>query len=368
MKKIVFLLTAHAADDERVWYHQTRSLQNAGGQVFIMAPRSNAVTNECIHLYEADKYKRLGLMRYLANQLVDFQPDTIICDTPMALHAAQIYRRKNKAVCRILYDVTEWYPSKKNLNLLSGIEKAAKWLTLSVFNFWVNRHTDGFIFGEEDKARPFRRLFPGKSFVNTSYFPDLKYVELKDSRSLTQELRLFYSGLLTQEKGFPQVLKAAVWVARFNPSVKVRLKVLSSEQLPPQPAVPDNLKLEFSPYLPFEDFCQQLADHDLFFDLRSTDEENQRCLPIKLFYYMAAGRPVIYSDLKAISKGCPEIEDFGHLVNPFDTEAIVDIVNAYVKDENLYRKHCSTARQLAEQKYNWKAIESDFVRFILQNE
>ena len=107
---------------------------------------------------------------------------------------------------------------------------------------------------------------------------------------------------------------------------------------------------------------------DLFFDLRDRDAENQRCLSIKLFYYMAAGRPVIYSDLKAIVKGCPEIEQFGHLVNPFDTETIVDIVNGYIKDEDLYRKHCAVARQLAEHKYNWKAIEADFVRFILQDE
>ena len=365
---VAFVLTAHAADDERVWFHQMPSLQEAGCQVTVIAPGANESSDSHTVLYEADKYKRMELMRHLSTLLEDVQPDVVIGDTPMALRSALIYRRKSKRQCRILYDITEWYPSKKNLRWLSGIEKAAKWLALSVFNFLVNCHTDGFIFGEEDKARPFRRLFPRRPFVFTSYYPHLKYVKSEACHSLKEELRLFYSGNLTEEKGFPNVLKVAVWIARFNPDIPVVLNVLSPQELTQQPQLPSNLQLRISPYLPFEDFCRQAAENDIFLDLRSRDAENQRCLPIKLFYYMAMGRPVIYSDLKAISKGCPEIEQFGHLVNPFDTETIVDIVNAYIKDEDLYQKHCDAARQWAERKYNWKAIEADFVRFILQDE
>lgn len=362
--RIVFLLTTHAADDERVWFHQAKSLQEAGGQIFVVAPRTNGISAPNMLLYESEKYKRLELMRHLASLLSEVNPDVIIGDTPMALRSAQMYRCKTKQKCRILYDVTEWYPSKKNLHMLSGIEKAAKFVTLCLFNFWVNCHTDGFIFGESDKAKPFRRLFPGKSFVYTTYYPDLQYVNMLPPHLLSQELRLFYSGNLTEEKGFPNVMKAAVWIARFNPDVSVTLNVLSPEKLSQEPSLPANLKLHITPYQPFERFCGMAAENDVFLDLRSTDAENQKCLPIKLFYFMAMGRPVIYSELKAIPKGCPEIEQFGHLVNPYLTESIVDIVNAYIKNGELYQRHCMTARRLAEQKYNWQAIEADFVRFI----
>lgn len=368
MKKIVFLLTAHAADDERVWFHQARSLQNAGGQVFVVAPKSNSASAPNILFYESEKYKRVGLMRHLASVLTDLQPDVVIGDTPMALRSAQIYRRNNKTACRILYDVTEWYPSKKNLRWLSGVEKTVKFMAMLLFNCFVNCRTDGFVFGEKDKAVPFRRLFPRKSFVNTTYYPDLHYVKMFPPRELSHDLRLFYSGNLTEEKGFPNVLKAAVWIARFNPDVSVALNVFSPDTLDPEPSLPVNLKLNITPYQPFERFCQLAAENDIFFDLRGTDAENQRCLPIKLFYFMAMGRPVIYSDLKAIIKGCPEIGQFGHLVNPYNTEPIVDVVNAYIKNGGLYQKHCAMARQLAEEKYNWQAIETDFVRFILQDE
>lgn len=368
MKKIVFLLTAHAADDERVWFHQTKSLQNAGEQVYVIAPKTNAVSAPNILLYESAKYKRVGLMRYLASLLPDLQPDVVIGDTPMAVRAAQIYRRNSKSTCSILYDITEWYPSKKNLRWLSGVEKAFKFVAMSVFNWCVNGRTHGFIFGEEDKALPYKRLFPRKPFVITTYYPDLQYVDMLPPHELSHDLRLFYSGNLTEEKGFPNVLKAAVWIARFNPDVSVTLNVFSSETLSQEPSLPSNLRMNIAPYQPFEQFCKLAAENDVFFDLRSTDAENHKCLPIKLFYFMAMGRPVVYSDLKAIRKGCPEIEQFGHLVRPNDAESIVDIVNAYVKNGELYQQHCARARQLAEQKYNWKAIETDFVRFILQNE
>ena len=368
MKKIVFLLTTHAADDERVWFHQAQSLQNNGGQVLVIAPKSNAVSAPNILLYDAVKYKRKSLMRHLATLLAEVHPDVVIGDTPMALRSAQLYRRKTKQKCRILYDVTEWYPSKKNLYMLSGIEKAAKFVALCLFNWSVNCRTDGFIFGETDKAVPFRRLFPRRPYVNTCYYPDLQYVNMLPPQELSHRLRLFYSGNLSEEKGFPNVLKAAVWIARFNPEVSVSLNVFSPETMEQEPSLPANLKLSITPYQPFEQFCKLAADHDIFLDLRSTDAENQKCLPIKLFYFMAMGRPVIYSDLKAIVKGCPEIEQFGHLVNPYLTESIVDIVNLYIKNKELYIQHCEAAHRLAEQKYNWKAIESDFVRFILQHE
>lgn len=368
MKKIVFLLTAHAADDERVWFHQAKSLQNAGGEVSVIASRTNFDIIPNTFLYDANKYKRKSLIRYLASLLSLLHPDVVICDTPIALHAAQKYRRKSKSACRILYDITEWYPSKKNLRMLSGVKKSMKIVATSLFNWYVSCRTDGFIFGEEDKAVPYRRFFSRKPFVYTTYYPDLQYVDMLPFHDLSQDLRLFYSGNLTEEKGFPNVLKAAIGVARINPKINVILNVLSPDKRIRGITLPGNLTLNFSSNLPFEQFCKVAAENDIFFDLRVTDAENQKCLPIKLFYYMAMGRPVIYSDLKAISKGCPEIEQFGHLVNPFDTETVVDIVNAYIQDKDLYQKHCDTARQLAERKYNWKAIEADFVRFILQDE
>jgi glycosyltransferase involved in cell wall biosynthesis len=75
------------------------------------------------------------------------------------------------------------------------------------------------------------------------------------------------------------------------------------------------------------------------------------------------GRPVIISDLKAIRKET-EINKFGFLVKPQDSESIVQIISGYLNDQDLYYQHCKNARVLAEEFYNWEKIEPQFINFI----
>ena len=78
---------------------------------------------------------------------------------------------------------------------------------------------------------------------------------------------------------------------------------------------------------------------------------------------MALGRPVIYSNLKAISKDF-NIKEFGHLVNPTESEKIASILLNYIKDPELYIKHCNAAKIQFATKYNWEYLENDFLNFI----
>ena len=83
---------------------------------------------------------------------------------------------------------------------------------------------------------------------------------------------------------------------------------------------------------------------------------------------MGCGRAVIFSDLKAIRHDLPEVYEFGFLVNPKDIKSIVNIISQYIKDNNLYNKHCDRALELAKNKYHWQRIESGFVDFVLKDE
>jgi glycosyltransferase involved in cell wall biosynthesis len=114
--------------------------------------------------------------------------------------------------------------------------------------------------------------------------------------------------------------------------------------------------------MPFDQFCQQIIKYDLFLDLRDIDFENTRCLPIKLFYYLACGRPSIYSNLSAIKKGIPEITQCTKLVNNH-AEAI-DALKDYIYNKSLYQAHCNNALHWAKEKYNWERIKHHFIQLI----
>ena len=78
---------------------------------------------------------------------------------------------------------------------------------------------------------------------------------------------------------------------------------------------------------------------------------------------MAAGRPVIFSDLKSIRHGVPEIID-NSLIKPNDIENAAEMICRYVSDKAAYLAVCECNRQLAESKYNWDKQSTMFVRFM----
>jgi glycosyltransferase involved in cell wall biosynthesis len=178
--------------------------------------------------------------------------------------------------------------------------------------------------------------------------------------------------VISTEKGIKNVMAVAQAIKNKQPGLTVKLKIIGwfnnkndenefyllSNSL-------NNIEIEMIGRQNFEVFSEKLMDIDVFFDLRKIDIENTHCLPIKLFYYAAYGRPVIYSNLKAIRR-VVQVEEFGYLVNPLDTNLISDYVINYISQPVMYYKHCEKARSLAETKYNWKLIEPAFINFIDQ--
>src|SRR5690606_12571193 len=110
-------------------------------------------------------------------------------------------------------------------------------------------------------------------------------------------------------------------------------------------------------------FTETFADAELCFDLRELNFENNHSLPIKLFYYIGAGKPVIYSDLKGIREHM-DVSGFGELVDPRNAEIISDLIVNYIRNPEYYFAHAIQARKEFEEKYNWKIIQDSFVDFV----
>jgi glycosyltransferase involved in cell wall biosynthesis len=71
--------------------------------------------------------------------------------------------------------------------------------------------------------------------------------------------------------------------------------------------------------------------------------------PIKLFEYMAAGRPIIATALPSIEE---IIGDAGILIQPDDAQAICDAVKRYRHDPEVRRQYSSRALARSKQ-YTW---------------
>ena len=368
---IAFLTSAHPPLDDRIFYHFAKSLIKYN-PVIISSIEELETTKDSIIIdsfRHSSGSKKNKIIRFV-EKLNKYNPNIIICSEPITIIAAHKYNKRTNSKARIIFDITEWYPSKKNIEGLSTLSKLIKLFILSIFNIYSSIYANAFIFGEYYKSIPYRILFPFKKNITVSYYPDLKYLIHTPPSKLTNEICMGYSGKLSKEKGIFNFMNAIQELTKLVPEFNIKVKIIGefaseiekdkfNNQIKNMP----QLEAIIMPQIPFEKFSCELQNIDLFFDLRAIDFENTRCLPIKLFYYMACERPVIYSNLKAINHEIKNF-NFGYLVNPHQPKEIAALIHNYIINNELYMEHSKLARINVEKIYNWNNIKQTLTDFI----
>lgn len=371
---IAFLTSGHLPFDDRIFYHMARSLGRNNHNVSIISSKAELTEKRggiSLNCFAGDKLSKKDKINQFISRLSEFQPEIIICSEPLTVLAARRFSNKQKRNIRIVYDITEWYPSGKNLYNFKLPGKIFHFIRLLLFNIYASLLTDSFIFGEFYKSRPYRFLFPFKPFTFVPYYPDLKYIPYLNPDLTAGKLRLTYSGKISSVKGYGNFISTLSTLHQRLSSLKIEVKIIGwyesladkneFEQTLSRSA--ENISIKIYERQDFENYLELIKDCDIFIDLRICDLENNHSLPIKLFYYAALGRPVIYSDLKAIRKEV-ETGSFGFLVNPADSNGVADKIIEYLNNEKLYYSHCRNARNLALTRYNWERNESEFLSFL----
>lgn len=302
---VLFLQLAHPETDDRV-VHQMNTLRKYGHVCTFARERS-----------------------------LDDAADVIICDTPKAVLRNRGYRGM------VIYDVTEWYPSKKNLRPYHSLLHPLAAVYMSFLSLLAGIKTNRFVFGEEDKGKPFRCLFPWKKYVYLPYYPSQKlFADVVDKREQNTPIRVLYAGPLTEEKGYFRAMHVAEQAG-------VELTVVGPEQ-----------------YMPLEEFCRYIQSFDVALDLRDRDAENRRCLPIKLFYYWAAGVVPIYSNLDAIRKHIPDADNAVCLVK--NEQEAVAALTQLLNDPACLARYRQAGKWLHRDRYYWEAVEERLISIISQ--
>jgi glycosyltransferase involved in cell wall biosynthesis len=371
---ISFLTSGHEPFDDRIFFHMARSFSDNGHNVQVISSKivlNKSVDGISLNCFAGDVYSKREKIINFKDRLLDFSPDLIICSEPLTVMAARMYKKGQKRKIKIIYDITEWYPSKKNLNNHMGPMRWYYFAKLLLFNILSSSLADAFIFGEWYKSRPYRVLFPLKPFVFVPYYPDIRYIKWLTPKLRENKLRLCFSGRISLEKGFGNFINVLKEISESEKDINIEVKIIGWYETQKDQEECENLLislnknviLSFYKKQPLLEFIELIRDTDIFIDLRSKDFENQHCLPIKLFYYAALGRPVVFTDLKAIKKEV-EINKFGFLVHPEDTQQIVKIIIEYLRNPEFYYKHCLEASKLFQTKYNWKKTEPVLLEFI----
>ena len=366
-KTILFLTSSHSVEDDRILYHQALELSKEN-RVFIFSTYGGKTGNyENITLtYDATKFRSLR-DKIKAFYLVckNVNPDLIICSEPLPIFGAFKFKKEKIKKVVIIYDVTEFYPSKKNLIGLTSMRRYVKSVLLTLFNWFACKKVDRFIFGEVSKSLFYRKYFKKSAHIFLPYYQNLKFYN--NQSNLPPFFTIGYTGKFSEEKGIYKFSEVLRKFSSLSPSInwKVRMIGWFDNELTENKfrEETEGLQVEIIEPKGFIDYCHSLSEFTVFFDIRETDKENNLCIPIKLYTYASAGRPIIYSSIEAIKNEHPS-ETFFSLFQFDDTDGMVNKLYEYYTNFNLIEVDSLKARKFSESN-NWLLIKDDFLNFVL---
>ncbi len=371
MKKISILTSGHYCTDERLFHKIGNTLSNNNFELTIISSvhKINEIKNNIKLIgFTGNSLPRKEKMKLFEEQLFKSNPDLIISAEVFPMLPALSYKKENPN-SKIIYDVTEWYPENMTRNL-KGIKKVLKYSFLYLTSYYLIKKVDALLIGEKRKLERMESFVRQKPKTIIPYFPPLQYFNYSQPPFDENEITFCFTGHLNEERGVFRFANVVNLVSQKYKEIDFRIKLIgkfdneqTKDTFEKYFIDQKNVTLEIHDWMNFENISNALADVDICFDLRNKEFFFNNSLPIKIFEYMACGKPVIYSNVDAILDEFNNNE-FGYFVNPFDSNEMISKIENYLSSIDLLKTHSENGRKLVEEKYNWEFVERKLINFI----
>ena len=106
--------------------------------------------------------------------------------------------------------------------------------------------------------------------------------------------------------------------------------------------------------VPWKKLAEYTAGADIGVSLLQNDcLNNFYSLPNKIFEYLSAGIPVLFSDFPELRKIIID-NNVGKVVDQNDANAVASAIKSIIQNKDLYKTMSQNARSIVEKKYNWE--------------
>jgi len=370
--KVVILSSGHLPKDERIFSKIGFSLNANGYAVVICTSTEELHTNQESILFDSfngEKLTKRKKINKFYSHLSSHSPDVIISSEPLPILAAHQFKKRINPSCKIISDITEWYPENVAFKY-RGLKKWISFFVLYLFNIYASNLADGLMIGEEGKRKRYDLIAPFKKKEIVSYFPRLEFFPYSSIHSIKDELNLGFTGIFNKSRGFYKILSTIETLEKKLPHVKLRLILVGKfmtrteeELFSSWSLAHPKIEIDFSSWLPYDLLQSKLNRVELFLDLRELNFIFENSLPIKIFEYLALGKPVIYSNAASLKKFFGNIS-FGKLVDPTNDDEIKSAIEFYLLNPDERERQGLLGRKLVEEKYQWKFCETRLLHFL----
>jgi glycosyltransferase involved in cell wall biosynthesis len=370
--KVVILSSGHPPKDERIFSKIGYSLSTNGYSVVICTSTEELHASDksiFFDCFDGEKLTKREKINKFYSLLSSHSPDIIISSEPLPILAAHQFKIKVKSSCKVISDITEWYPENVAFKY-KGMKKWFTYFVLYLFNIYVTNLADLLIIGEEGKKKRYDLIAPFKMKEIVSYFPRLEYFPYSIFTSSKDELNLGFTGILNESRGFHKFLCSTAILKKKHPQLKLKLTIVGlfltdkdEEFFSAWRLANPDITIDFSTWLPYEQLKTKLSWVDLFLDLRELNFVFNNSLPIKIFEYMALGKPVIYSEAASLKNFFGDFS-FGKLVDPVNTEEIISAIEYFLFHPEDIARQGMLGRKLVEEKYQWSFCETKLLNYL----
>jgi len=369
MVKVSILSTVHNALDTRIFFREAKSLQKAGYQVTLIAqyPEKREVIDGILIAglpVINNRFQRFLLGWRAFWKAIRLQSDVYHFHDPELILVGVFLRLWTRKP--VIYDVHEFYPDAimERRWIPSPLKGVLSWF-FDVLEKACAGFFSAIITADEEISNRFQgRGFPVQTIYN---FPERHYFFGEDDNFDEPEkynTQLIYVGSLTAQRGLWVMLEmmeilledyqldVGLWLVGKIGDEKDRKEL--------ERRLSDQSKLQrrvtFVGWVPFDQLPSYLRSSDIGLVPLLPIPKFYKNIPTKQFEYMAAGLPVVGSDLPPIRKFLEESQA-GIVAAPGDPTSFAEKVAYLIRKPVCAAEMGLYGKKATKEQYNWKSEE-----------
>lgn len=367
MNKVVsvaHLTSAHPRFDTRIFWKECCSLQQAGFEVsLVVADGLGDEVREGVRIFSVEKQKSRIRRILNATKAVYEKALALDCDI-YHLHDPELLpvgvRLAKKGKC-VIYDAHEdfsvqlkskTYGNKFLLRVLSSI--AAR------YEGYAFKRLDAVVTATPTITEKIKRY--NSKVVTVHNFPllnEFASLERSASASSLKSASYCYVGGIGKKRGIIEALTALEHCPE-NTKLILAGPCSSSALMEEIQNMPQWRRVDFRGFLDRQGVAKVYQDSVAGLVALHPIPNYLDALPVKMFEYMAAGIPVIASNIP-LWKNIVESEDCGICVDPYSPKEIGEAVSYLVEHPEKAEEMGTNGRKAVFEKYNWNVEERQLV-------
>ncbi len=355
-RRVVMLTSVHPATDVRIFHKEARSLAAHGFETWVVGPHWRHETIEGVHIRALPEWMpraaRPAQWARLWRHALDLRPAVFHLHDPELLPLGATLAAAGQ---RVVYDAhefyavevarREWLPRGTRRLAAAGVVAAEQ----AAF-----RYAAGVVTVTPAMARWFR----GRGACNVALVRNLP--RLADypvpAHNTERPPRVVYLGTLSSDRGLAVIEEAATRLAAEGIEVEVVGPI-------PEGARPARVgAVKWRGRVPPWEVAAALGQAAVGWVPWQPTPNNALALPTKLLEYMAAGLPVVVSDVGELGS-IVRAEGCGAVVPPADVAAHMAALRELARDPQRRSALGARARQAFERGYVWEREEERFVQW-----